>query len=104
MAYFKQAGAAKEIESAGTMVQREDGVTVVHDGKTPGGVPISDLKGQFVEELISLQVKYGIFLDGYDVYLWDPQEAKEAYERHGNPDFLVTEENIRARWEGLKDV
>lgn len=102
MTYFKQAGAAKEIEPAGTMVQREDGVIVVHDGITKGGVKLLSLKEQFVEELIQLQIKYGILLEGYDVSLWGPDDAYTASNEHNDPSYLVTEKKIRDRWRHLK--
>lgn len=55
----------------------------------------------FLEELIQLQLKYMVVLEGYDVSFWTEDEGIKASEMFKNkdPSMLVTEEKIRDRWE-----
>lgn len=53
----------------------------------------------FIEELIQLQIKHKVILEGYDVTLWTEEAGIAAAARHNKPEFLVTEEKIRERWQ-----
>lgn len=72
----------------------------------------SDLrKKKFLDELIELQIKHEVILEGYEIDIWTKENGEEAKARHEqlNPgkdhsDYLVSEEMIRARWENQYPV
>jgi hypothetical protein len=58
-----------------------------------------DTTPDFIEELIQLQVKHNILLEGYEVTFWTKSDGETAEQYHKDKQYLVSEEKIRDRWE-----